>query len=135
MGSLLFLSTIIVTLVVRGVLGSWYRFIVFLIYITGLLVLFGYMLAISANNYYPGGKFVKSFGFFLLGCSILLFVGVDLRGFGFISLSSYEFNVVKMYSGFSLLFYWFIAVLLFIALIIVVNLCYKRPKPLRAFLK
>lgn len=78
----------------------------FLIYITGMLVLFGYMLAISPNNYYSIFGVVKKVVLFTL--LLVLFIAVFSNGvrlFPVSHSSSFERNVVKIYSRINLIVY------------------------------
>jgi len=133
MGVSLIICTLVIGCRVRIVVGSWFRFILFLIYITGLLVLFGYMLAISSNNYYSKSRLVKfSFIFISLRVFIFMFNKIDLTGLRF-SGGSFD-EIIMLFINFNIIVYWLIGVLLFVSLVMVVTLCYKTPKPLRSFL-
>lgn len=136
MGGLLVALALLRTMLVRLSIGSWFAFILFLIYITGVLVLFGYMLAIRPNNYYTKILSAK----FLFLCFIFLVVGLLITKVNVLlspmnNKRSFEYDVIQIYSRLSLNMYWFMAVVLLVALLIVVILCYKSPKPLRSFLE
>lgn len=60
-GSILIFTAVLSTVLVSVLTGSWYAFILFLIFITGILVLFGYFLAIRPNNHHSDKKYFKSF--------------------------------------------------------------------------
>ena len=135
LGGLLLFMALGRTLLVSFFLGSWFAFILFLIYITGMLVLFGYMLAISPNNYYPKNSLIKKVIYFVF----FFIFSVSFFNFHFSltairGTSSFEEDVVKIYRAGNLSIYWFMAIVLLIALLIAVALCYKAPKPLRSFL-
>ena len=135
LGGLLLFVALGSTFLVTSLLGSWFSFILFLIYITGILVLFGYILAIRPNNYYSKFGVVKRA--LLLVLFLILFLFIFFNGVNLFPLNHsrrFENGVVKIYSSINLSVYWFIAVVLLIALLIAVCMCYKSPKPLRSFL-
>ena len=99
LGGLLLLLALGRTIIVSFLLGSWFAFILFLIYITGMLVLFGYMLAMSPNNYYPKvGVIKKVFSFVFLSVFSMFFFNFDFYLIPFCNVSSFEERVVKIYS-------------------------------------
>nr|QNV11927.1 NADH dehydrogenase subunit 6 [Planorbarius corneus] len=61
LGMLLFFTSVFVVFVMSVFLSSWYSYILFLVYVGGLLVLFIYMCMMSSNE-----KFFKSFPNFLI---------------------------------------------------------------------
>lgn len=61
MGARLLIRATIITLSITLINNSWYAFILFLIYVTGLLVLFGYFLAIRPNVYQIEKHYFKYF--------------------------------------------------------------------------
>ena len=63
-GAILILRSILTTVFTSFVSNSWYGFILFLIYITGLLVLFGYFLAIRPNIHHSAKNCFKAYTFF-----------------------------------------------------------------------
>lgn len=106
LGGLLLLIALGSTFLVTSLLGSWFSFILFLIYITGMLVLFGYILAISPNNYYSMFGVVKKVLSFVLLMVLALFIfsnGVKLSPIS--HSSSFESDVVKIYSSINLRVY------------------------------
>ena len=60
-GGLLIRSALITTIITAFLINSWYGFILFLIYITGLLVLFGYFLAIRPNLHQTAKNCFKAY--------------------------------------------------------------------------
>lgn len=134
LGAILILRAITSALIISVSLGSWFAFILFLIYITGLLVLFGYIMAMRPNTY--------------AGKRRILYISVPLAANLCLSLfnrniptltpikvkRTFELDVLRIFNQYNILIYWTIVVILLIALVIVVSLCYKSPKPLRLFL-
>jgi len=125
-GGLLLLSALGATVVVTKAVGSWFGFLLFLIYITGLLVLFGYMVAISENRY-VAPKHFKFAPLALAGVWAAPMAAERHRGD-----RAWPAQITQVFYG-NLQVYWFSGVVLFLALLIAVSLCYKSPKPLRSF--
>lgn len=135
-GALLLLMAFLSTLMIRSILGRWFGFIIFLIYITGLLVLFGYILAVSPNSFqknYPVSirPLITVVLALVMGGALIRFK-FDVSSIG--NKSSFSIDVVKIFTRYNLGSYWFIGILLFIALVIAVLMSYKSPKPLRPYI-
>lgn len=119
LGILAVFVSLILGTTVRRVVG----YFVFLIYIGGLMVLFGYVLRVFPNQYFAFGFLPGKFLF--RGAAVLTFVGLRFkRGLG-LKLGSFL--------GFwgSAIIYLFIGGFLLYILILVVSLCKKRHLPLR----
>lgn len=130
--SLLMLAALFSTLMVATIIGSWFSFILFLIYITGILVLFGYILAISSNVYTIKSNYLKSF--FILTFAAIIMNPTNTKITQKSVNRRFELTVTKLFEGLNIVIYWNIALVLLAALIIVVAICYNSPKPLRAFI-
>lgn len=127
LGVFLFLRAATVTLVIAKLINSWFAFITFLIYISGLLVLFGYIMAMRPNSRRFKGRFRLS----VVVCGVLLMTG-NLLVLPRVSMS-FEWGVLKIFSNFNACIYWVMAIVLLIGLIMVVSICFKSPAPLRPF--
>lgn len=133
-GGLLLVLALLVTIIVAILSNSWFSFILFLIYVTGLLVLFRYILAISPNYYY-NSSFKKFFFKFWLILVIICFVFIRSNGVRVNSVViDFEEMVILIFNLNRIVIYLLIGVILLIVLVLVVNICYKRPRPLRPFL-
>lgn len=130
--SLLMLAALFSTLMVATIIGSWFSFILFLIYITGILVLFGYILAISSNVYTIKSNYLKSF--FILTFAAIIMNPTNTKITQKSVNRRFELTVTKLFEGLNIVIYWNMALVLLAALIIVVAICYNSPKPLRAFI-
>jgi len=135
---------IIITLCVRGLIGiirfSWYGYLLFLVYIGGLLVIFIYVISLIPNLIFLSSKVFIYFFIILCGFLIINFfvtkelVRVDMKD---ISLFDYRFTrlaggrTIIMYDNF--LCYLLLGIILLFVLIRVVKICYYCEGPLRVF--
>lgn len=131
-GGLLLIRAALVTIITSYLINSWYAFILFLIYVTGLLVLFGYFLALTPNTYQTSKKYFKSYLISRIPLwAIPVINRVNLPSFKL----SFETDVISLITNFTMPIYWLIVTILLLLLLIVVSLTYKSPSPLRNFLK
>jgi NADH-ubiquinone oxidoreductase chain 6 len=128
-GVILISTTLIFTIIITLIFFSWYSFILFLIYITGLLVIFIYFLAISPNN--------LSYSPYLPNIIILtlLILPFNLK-IPYIKSKkqNFELDPAELLHSYNTPIYLTIAVLLLLILLIVVSLTWKPRKPIRHFL-
>lgn len=130
-GAILLRRASIVTVLTSFITNSWYAFILFLIYITGLLVLFRYFIALSPNSYNTSKKCFKAYIFILIPiCFIPSFYVTNLPTFKI----RYEKDVISLFIRNNIPIYIFIVITLLLLLLIVVSLTYKSPSPLRHYL-
>lgn len=129
-GARLIIRASIITLFVTLLTNSWYAFILFLIYVTGLLVLFGYFLAIRPNIYQIQKHYFK---YFLIICIRTVIIPQKITGTPQFIIK-FEPDVIRIIRQINLPIYWFITIILLLTLLIVVSITYKSPSPLRKFL-
>lgn len=129
LGGVLILLSILTTVLISITSRSWFGFITFLIYITGLLVLFGYMLVLSPNSIIKISRIYIVIFFIII---ILIFPSSKLKVN--LKLNFESVNIINIYEAFNMLIYLLIICLLFVRLILAVYLSYKVPKPLRSYL-
>lgn len=130
----LFLTSICIRVMLSIIFCSWYGLILFLIYVTGLLVLFRYILAMSSVRRTPvlRYKFVLLFG--ILTSLVPLLREIANLLYNTVLCVDFELGVVSLYINFNINMYIIVVILLLVALVMVVGLCYKSPTPLRSFL-
>lgn len=118
---------LIISLLIGLIFFSWYGFIIFLIYIGGILVIFSYFSAIQPNQYYNVSKPIYWFLLTLFNLPINLYIG--------------------LYDNFSILDWWISCIfyinnirilivlgfVLFLALISVVKITFINIGPLRPY--
>nr|YP_009051400.1 NADH dehydrogenase subunit 6 [Tetrastemma olgarum]AIH00388.1 NADH dehydrogenase subunit 6 [Tetrastemma olgarum] len=103
--------------------SSWFSFSLFLIYIGGMLVLFGYVLVLTPN-------FVFSFKVYPFFFFFFFFYFYFPFGEFFCSVYSFSFS---LFSFSNFLVYLFLAVILFVGLVSVVKICFFQVGALRPF--
>ncbi len=139
LGLAIIASTLFICVIRAITLSSWYGYILFLIYVGGLLVIFAYVAALSPNVLF--GRGTPVFFFFLVALSFSLI----MYFYPFIDVSSVRFN--RDYTNFKFLKLYGVemvcpeiisiliglAVVLLINLIAVVKICYYQRGSLRPF--
>ena len=111
-----------------GVVSSWYGFILFLVYVGGLLVMFGYVLALMPNMWFSGRSVLLVLFFSVL---VTLVTG----GLGSVRSSADFFfdSAELLYSDLGFFVVVGLGFILFLALLVVVKICYFHGGPLRPF--
>lgn len=116
---------------------SWLGFIVFLIYIGGILVIFAYVAALTPNVIFSKAHILKSYFLFLIPLMTLsFFLPNDLVTYiSNLSLPSQVFNDVgaPIYDSPNLFILLFLGLVLLLALIAVVKICHFNLGTLRPF--
>nr|YP_010400313.1 NADH dehydrogenase subunit 6 [Drupa morum]UQS76012.1 NADH dehydrogenase subunit 6 [Drupa morum] len=139
LGLVIMSCTLFMCMMSAVTLSSWYGYILFLIYVGGLLVMFAYVAALSPNVLFGSGApfilFICS-----VGASMLALYNVSLTDTSFLSyvnqVSSSSFLKVyatEMASPQMVSILIGLAVILLINLIVVVKICYYTHASLRPF--
>nr|QIZ12544.1 NADH dehydrogenase subunit 6 [Tonicina zschaui] len=140
MGLMILLNTIIISLSMFFQSSSWFGFILFLIYIGGLLVMFAYVTALVPNPTFKFNMMLKNFTVMMIFW-LLLFTNVEFTSIP--SWKNMEVNLhweffynnfgASLFSLFNLnIIIGLVLILLFI-LICIVKICYFKKGPLRTF--
>nr|QTF74769.1 NADH dehydrogenase subunit 6 [Bufonaria perelegans] len=139
LGLVIMFATLMMCSISAMLLSSWYGYILFLIYVGGLLVMFAYVAALSPNVLFGSGSplFFFGFMFILLGTVMFLYPLVDFSSLNYLNLySGHKF--LKMY-GTEMVSPQMISILiglgviLLINLVVVVKICYYQHASLRPF--
>nr|QOX09670.1 NADH dehydrogenase subunit 6 [Harpovoluta charcoti] len=139
LGLSIMFSTLLMCLISSMTLSSWYGYILFLIYVGGLLVMFAYVAALSPNVLFGSSASIVIFILSVILVSALLyfysFIDVMSLGsvdfsmkLGFVKTFGVEMVCPKMISILIGL-----AVILLINLVVVVKICYYQHASLRPF--
>ena len=123
MGIFLLFYCFFSSLIVYTFFSSWFSFSLFLIYIGGMLVLFGYILVLVPNFVFS----VKISGIFFLVLIIFIFSpsGALAQGISFFSFRFFGLSNMFVYLS--------LAIILFIALVSVAKVCFFQVGALRPF--
>nr|YP_009059451.1 NADH dehydrogenase subunit 6 [Aliger gigas]AIN37247.1 NADH dehydrogenase subunit 6 [Aliger gigas]QWL25115.1 NADH dehydrogenase subunit 6 [Aliger gigas] len=139
LGLIIMLMTLMMCCLSALLISSWYGYILFLIYVGGLLVMFAYVAALSPNVLFSGGYPVL---LFLLMVPLLFMIFysypfIDLSSLNYLNLQS-NYSNLKTY-GIELVSPEMISILiglgliLLINLVVVVKICYYQHASLRPF--
>nr|YP_010535894.1 NADH dehydrogenase subunit 6 [Nodopelta heminoda]UYB79132.1 NADH dehydrogenase subunit 6 [Nodopelta heminoda] len=137
LGLCILLCTLSVCLLIGILSFAWFGFILFLIFVGGLLVMFAYVSALSPNVYFNGMSLF--FWFFVLWMlSIIIFFSIS-----FIEMASIEDSLMSMFWLFEskleegLVFPSRVSIMvglgiiLLLNLLVIVKICYYQQGPLR----
>nr|YP_003204739.1 NADH dehydrogenase subunit 6 [Fusiturris similis]ACF04846.1 NADH dehydrogenase subunit 6 [Fusiturris similis] len=139
LGLAIMFSTLLMCYTSAMLLSSWYGYILFLIYVGGLLVMFAYVAALSPNVLFGKGAplvlFVLSAVLMILVTYLVPLVDLssitDYKNFNELkNLKTYGVELVSPHMASILIG---LAVILLINLIVVVKICYYQRAPLRPF--
>nr|WMC21042.1 NADH dehydrogenase subunit 6 [Chtenopteryx canariensis] len=140
LGFMLMMMTLCTSSLIGMLIFSWYGYLLFLVYIGGLLVMFMYVISLVPNLIFLSSKvflyfFVIFFGFLVMNFFISKsLVGVDIKDLSMLDYGSLTMSgsgMIMMYDNF--LCYLLLGVILLFVLISVVKICYYCEGPLRVF--
>lgn len=139
-GVVIMTSTLFLCLLIASFLSRWYRYVLFLIYVGGLLVIFAYVIALSPNTIFKAELLVPA-----VFTAISAFISLLLNKQIFRSLSSatahpsYQRSLflkecgTELVRSFSISILIGLACVLLINLIVVVKICFYQRGSLRPF--
>nr|AXF46437.1 NADH dehydrogenase subunit 6 [Penion sulcatus] len=139
LGLVIMMSTLLMCFISAITLSSWYGYILFLIYVGGLLVMFAYVAALSPNVLFGKGTPMLFFFtlVFPLATIFYFYPLIDLSSIGYLHIFS-ELKFLKMY-GIEMVSPQMISILIGLAIILLINLvvvvkiCYYQHASLRPF--
>nr|YP_009582118.1 NADH dehydrogenase subunit 6 [Nassarius javanus]QBK82141.1 NADH dehydrogenase subunit 6 [Nassarius javanus] len=139
LGLVIMISTLLMCFISAMMLSSWYGYILFLIYVGGLLVMFAYVAALSPNVLFGKGTPMMFFLMMVLPVSIIFYFLplIDVSSIGYLSIFN-DMKILKVY-GIEMVAPQMIsiliglAIILLINLIVVVKICYYQQASLRPF--
>nr|QTT61309.1 NADH dehydrogenase subunit 6 [Tritia incrassata] len=139
LGLVVMISTLLMCFISAITLSSWYGYILFLIYVGGLLVMFAYVAALSPNVLFGKGTPMIFFGVTMLPISVVFYFLplVDMSSLSYLSIFS-DMKFLKIY-GIEMVAPQMISILIGLALILLINLivvvkiCYYQQASLRPF--
>nr|ANH54153.1 NADH dehydrogenase subunit 6 [Nassarius succinctus] len=139
LGLVIMISTLLMCFISAMMLSSWYGYILFLIYVGGLLVMFAYVAALSPNILFGKGTPMFFFLIMILPMSVIFYFLplIDIASISYLSIFN-DMKVLKIY-GIEMVAPQMIsiliglAIILLINLIVVVKICYYQQASLRPF--
>lgn len=122
---------LITACIFSATLSSWYAFLIFLIYVGGILVIFAYFTATSPNQQQISGKkIIKTvILIILITGSILITMNRNIP-----LTSSKSHQLIRLYTSHNIYTLILITLVLLITIVIVVKLASRSKGPLRTFI-
>nr|YP_010536714.1 NADH dehydrogenase subunit 6 [Trochus sacellum]UYC29886.1 NADH dehydrogenase subunit 6 [Trochus sacellum] len=138
LGLCVMVLSVIFCLLISLSVSSWYGYILFLVYVGGLLVMFAYVSALAPNNYFSSVKSLMGF-FSVFVVSFMVIGGLYFIDYNLVS-SVGEFSGVKgmacsgmmIISPSSMSLIIVLGTILLVNLLAVVKVCYYQQGPLRS---
>nr|ULD67125.1 NADH dehydrogenase subunit 6 [Trochus sp. n. CL-2022] len=139
LGLMIMISTLLLCSMTALMISSWYGYILFLIYVGGLLVMFAYVAALSPNVLFGGmGPLAfLSLSALILGGIFYFYSFLDFGSLAYFSdfsslkeMKTHGSQLVGQHSSFILVS---LGIILLINLIVVVKICYYQHASLRPF--
>lgn len=127
LGFTVLLIALVISILIVPLITSWFRFIIFIIYVGGILVIFSYFAALQPNQH------ITNWSWGLLPTIIItsLLTTVDFQP---IVTPTYNVHINLLFTYQNRIIILFMGLLLFLALIIVVKVSHSYEGPLRPFL-
>nr|YP_010713633.1 NADH dehydrogenase subunit 6 [Erronea onyx]WDA98765.1 NADH dehydrogenase subunit 6 [Erronea onyx] len=139
LGLAIMISTLLMCSLTSMMLSSWYGYILFLIYVGGLLVMFAYVAALSPNILFGSGSPLLFFLVLLIPLAVIFYL-YPIKDFstittlndysGFMYLKSFGTELISPDSVSILIG---LGTILLLNLIVVVKICYYQHASLRPF--
>nr|YP_004935473.1 NADH dehydrogenase subunit 6 [Semirossia patagonica]BAL27743.1 NADH dehydrogenase subunit 6 [Semirossia patagonica] len=140
LGFMLMSMVLCMSILMSMIIFSWYGYLLFLIYVGGMLVMFAYVISLIPNFIFISSKVVLYFfsiffGFMMMNFFIMKdMIGVEFKDIMMLNYSSMSMgggSVIMMYNNFFC--YLLLGFILLFVLISVVKICYYCEGPLRVF--
>nr|YP_009254145.1 NADH dehydrogenase subunit 6 [Loliolus japonica]ANC62831.1 NADH dehydrogenase subunit 6 [Loliolus japonica] len=140
LGLMLMLMVSCVSGLTSMIIFSWYGYLLFLVYVGGMLVMFMYVISLIPNLIFLSNKvfvyfFLIFFGFLMMNFFVMKeLISVEVKSLFFFDYSSMSMggsSVIMLYDNFFC--YILLALILLFVLISVVKICYYCEGPLRVF--
>lgn len=141
LGLAIMISTLLICILRAALLSAWYAYILFLIYVGGLLVIFAYVAALSPNVLF-GGAFTLVFFFiivFIFSCILYFYPFTDYRETIYYRNFSRNKNLkrhgIELVRPRSISILVGLGTILLINLVAVIKISYYQHSSLRPFIK
>lgn len=111
-------------------LRSWYSFLIYLIYIGGILIIFAYFVALSPNEHLKIKLYAVTFILTLITVSLPSIYYIDF----YPASNSAQFKAPDLYFNFNIPILWLIILLLLYIILVITKTIYTSKGPLRPFI-
>lgn len=111
-------------------LSSWIAFLLFLIYIGGILVMFAYFVALSPNQQINKLFITPSLIFIISIFTVILYIQVYPR-----ITPTFQFLINTFYTNINISLLILLAIILFLTIVVVVKIVTNNKGPLRPFIR
>lgn len=111
-------------------LSSWIAFLLFLIYIGGILVMFAYFVALSPNQQINKLSITPSLIFIISIFTVILYIQVYPR-----ITPTFQFLINTFYTNINTSLLILLAIILFLTIVVVVKIVTNNKGPLRPFIR
>jgi NADH-ubiquinone oxidoreductase chain 6 len=111
-------------------LSSWIAFLLFLIYIGGILVMFAYFVALSPNQQINKLSITPSLIFIISIFTVILYIQVYPR-----ITPTFQFLINTFYTNINISLLILLAIILFLTIVVVVKIVTNNKGPLRPFIR
>ena len=129
LGILILLTALLLSSIFASSISSWLAFLIFLIYIGGILVIFSYFVSVIPNQTLS----INQLKFITITFILLTILSQWLLLTPIIKFSTPQINLIYTSSNTPILI--FLASTLFLIIVIVVKISSQRKGPLRSFIK
>lgn len=129
-GVLILLIALSLAIIYGLTLSSWIAFLLFLIYVRGMLVIFAYFVALSPNQQINKFIIIPSITFILVVTLAIIWTNLYPN-----IAPTYQYLINTFYTNINTPILIIIAIILFLAIVVVVKVVTNNKGPLRPFIK
>nr|YP_001994396.1 NADH dehydrogenase subunit 6 [Terebellides stroemii]ABW76476.1 NADH dehydrogenase subunit 6 [Terebellides stroemii] len=134
LGAWVLMLAILLSMTTAMTTSTWFGLILFIIYISGMLVMFSYFAAISPNQHLPISNLLYSLlTILILSITYLSSKSILPSSTSFSKITYSNPNLMSMYSNYQVPILMLLAILLLLILILVVKIVEHKKGPLRPF--
>nr|YP_010610626.1 NADH dehydrogenase subunit 6 [Opisthoteuthis californiana]WAP91381.1 NADH dehydrogenase subunit 6 [Opisthoteuthis californiana] len=140
LGLMLMVISIMSSVVVSFISYPWYGYMLFLVYVGGMLVMFTYVISLIPNILFLSLKGFSLFFFFFFSVLLMMYyslyncMNLNVMGFNYMNMNTMSMgNSGLIMMAYNFFCYILLGILLLLVLISVVKICYYCEGPLRVF--
>lgn len=129
-GVLVLLIALSLAIIYGLTLSSWIAFLLFLIYVRGILVIFAYFVALSPNQQINKFIVIPSITFLLTVTMTIIWINLYPN-----IAPTFQYLINTFYTNINIPILIILAIILFLAIVVVVKIVTNNKGPLRPFIK